>query len=351
MRRPAPPSRLTELTGFSGHDRVLVVAPHPDDEAIATGGLLQVVSAARAACRVLVVTDGDNNPWPQRWIERRWRIGVDDRARWGAQRRSEALAALEILGVPAAAARCLGFPDLGMTDLLMAGDARLLAQLSAQIADFAPTHLFLPALGDRHPDHSALHVLVRLALLRHAGSPQLLTFGVHGAAPAGGEVVLNLTPEQQATKYAAIMRHETQMRLSRRRFVAYARAREPFAAATSAADPTHPLAAQLTAGGGGVRIDRARFGQALRGHVLLLVAARSDAAPVLWRIELSGAAAGRVTDTSANRAIATVPIAQTAAETRVELPDAGQFRAAWIKLTRPQPGLFVLDRFGWQTIA
>jgi LmbE family N-acetylglucosaminyl deacetylase len=55
--------------------RVMVLAPHPDDETLATTGLLQQAVSAGAAVRVLFVTDGDNNLWPQRAVERRWQIG------------------------------------------------------------------------------------------------------------------------------------------------------------------------------------------------------------------------------------------------------------------------------------
>jgi hypothetical protein len=29
----------------------------------------------------------------------------------------------------------------------------------------------------------------------------------------------------------------------------------------------------------------------------------------------------------------------------------GSLRAGWVKLGRPVPGLFVLDRVGWQTVS
>jgi LmbE family N-acetylglucosaminyl deacetylase len=346
---------LSELEGFTARDRVLVAAPHPDDEAIATGGVLQAVCAAGAACRVLVITDGDNNPWPQRWIEKRWRIGTAERARWGAQRRTEAIAALRALGVNADDARCLGLPDLGLTDLLMSGAPAIDNALSAQLDEFRPTHVFLPALEDRHPDHSALHVLLQLALLRRqAPAPRLLTFGVHGAAPADDGVVLNLSPAQRDTKRAAIMMHQTQMRLSERRFVAYARATEPFHVATlrGRPDPRHPVQAALDAAGNlDVRIDHSRCGARLRGLVVFLVAARADGDCLRRNIVLSGAARGEIIDTGARRRIGTVPIERGGSETRMTLPAGAGIDAAWIKLARPQPGLFVLDRFGWQSLA
>jgi len=90
-------------------ERVMVLAPHPDDETLATTGFLQKAVAAGAAVRVLFATDGDNNPWPQRASERRWRITIADRARWGRRRRGEALAALASLGVPADSAHFLAW--------------------------------------------------------------------------------------------------------------------------------------------------------------------------------------------------------------------------------------------------
>src|SRR4051812_37319644 len=96
-----------------------MIAPHPDDESLAAGVLLQKAVAAGAAVSVLYVTDGDDNPWPQRVLEKRWRLDADDRARWGKRRRAEAIAALEVLGLRAADARFLGLPDQGLTRALL----------------------------------------------------------------------------------------------------------------------------------------------------------------------------------------------------------------------------------------
>jgi len=344
---------LTELARFASHDRVLVAAPHPDDEAIATGGVLQAARSAGAACRVLVVTDGDNNPWPQRWIEKRWHIGAADRARWGAQRRGEALAALQVLGIDAADARCLGFPDLGLTDQLMTGAPEFAAQLARQVAEFQPTCLFLPALDDRHPDHSALHVALQLAISgMRSARPKLYAFGVHGETPMQEDVVLTLGPAEQATKRAAIMMHRTQMRLSRRRFLAYAGAHERYRTVAGNGElAAHPLHARVDANTLRIRIDHARFGRSLAGQSLFVVAQSSSGDVLRGRVDLASAADEKMIDTASGRRLGRVQIDRSADATIVSFPLQSELGGAWIKLARPVPGLFVLDRFGWQGVA
>ncbi len=346
---------LSELPGFTPSDRVLVVAPHPDDESIATGGLLQVARAAGAACRVLLVTDGDNNPWPQRWQEKRWRIGPDERARWGARRRTEALAALQLLGVGPDDVRCLGLPDLGLTDALMSGRPDVVALLLAQIEEFEPTRLIVPAVEDRHPDHNALHVLFRLALLRYSGpAPQLYAFEVHGMVHPEGAVALSLNEAQRDAKRASILMHATQMLLSRKRFVAYAQPEEPFRLVPwlAAPSPHHPLVAQVDAQGDlRVRIDHAEWAGSMRGLSLFLVAQKGGGGSLRYRIAVGAGPVADVRDMQGERAAGLAEISHTNAETIVTVRSIGSLRAGWVKLGRPVPGLFVLDRIGWQTIS
>ena len=108
-----------DLAAFSAHTRLLVVAPHPDDETIATGVLIQQVRAAGGEVHIVLLTAGDNNPWPQRWLERRWRIGATDRKRWAQRRGKELLRALAVLGVSPPALHAVNWPDMGVTHLLL----------------------------------------------------------------------------------------------------------------------------------------------------------------------------------------------------------------------------------------
>ena len=124
---------MTEPLRLTRADRVLVLAPHPDDETLATGGLLQRAQALKTEVRVLFVTDGEDNPWAQRATEHRWRIGAADRERWGERRRGEALAALACLGVSPWQTGFLGYPDQGIHRLLVAGDGDMIETLVGEL--------------------------------------------------------------------------------------------------------------------------------------------------------------------------------------------------------------------------
>ncbi len=213
--------------------RLMLFAPHPDDETLAAGVLLQTAARARANLRVVYMTDGDNNPWPQRLVDRKWRLDAKDRKRWGRLRRQEALAALDVLGVPASAAYFLGFPDQGLTSLLLGATTKTVAHLCELINEWKPTHLVLPAVCDRHPDHNAIGVLLRLALprLHESNRLRLWTYLVHGDNERffRGANPLPQTETCKLDKIRAIHCHRSQVKLSRRRFLGYAARPECFA--------------------------------------------------------------------------------------------------------------------------
>ncbi|MEO9078069.1 MAG: PIG-L family deacetylase, partial [Rhodanobacter sp.] len=201
-------------SGVSSSTRLLVVAPHPDDESIATGLLIQQVRAAGGEVRIVLLTAGDNNPWPQRWLERRVVIGVNDRRRWGKRRLAEMQQSIACLGVPPDALHSLGWPDLGVTGLLLESTNHAVAALATVIGEFTPNLIALPSLADRHPDHSSAHVLVRLALCGHRPRPVLLMYLVHGERDDHASIELGGTPLQMANKFAAMEAHRSQMALS-----------------------------------------------------------------------------------------------------------------------------------------
>ena len=222
---------MKKLRAFTKQDRVLILSPHPDDESLATGGLIQRAVEAGAQVRILYATNGDNNPWPQRLLERKLQINASDRARWGRRRQEEAMDALTHLGVPpGTSTRFLGFPDQGFTKALLGLDDRPLNALRSEIANWHPTLLVTPSPFDIHPDHNALAVFTELALQKIDFPIEHLVFLVHtkGANPHPVRSTLRLTQKQQDAKLQAILKHITQMALSKRRFEAYAKTVETF---------------------------------------------------------------------------------------------------------------------------
>jgi len=199
--------------------RLLVVAPHPDDESIATGELIQQVRQLGGEVRILLLTNGDNNPWPQRWVEKRLRIGTDERQRWGARRRQEMTRALAQLGVEAEALQAQGWPDMGITDRLCHALDASVSVITDNLEAFSPNLLALPSLGDHHPDHGAAHVLTRLGVARWQGeAPRMLAYLVHGRESASASrVKLDSSVGVHAHKMAALACHQSQMALSGKR--------------------------------------------------------------------------------------------------------------------------------------
>jgi LmbE family N-acetylglucosaminyl deacetylase len=219
------------MFSFSESDRILVVAPHPDDESLGTGGLLQRIFAQKVPVRIVFATNGENNPWAQRYWDRLWRIGPDERTSWGRRRRKEALAALAALGGSADCAKFINLPDLGATALLMEHAAELSLLMVDEIQDWQPTVALIPAKFDAHPDHSALSVAFSVALDSIRDLPmRVWEYLVHSPRLpiAQTPIELLLSADEVERKRRAILCHKTQVALSRARFTRFAKTEEPY---------------------------------------------------------------------------------------------------------------------------
>lgn len=211
----------------------MLLAAHPDDEALACSVILQRAVRAGAAVNIVYATDGDNNPWPQRILQRKWVLHASDRKNWGKLRRTEALAALQILGVHPSTAHFMGLPDQGLTQLLTTRCGPLLEQFAKSLSAWFPTDLLVPSMHDTHPDHSALAVMLQLVLNQlppGQTSPSVWAYAVHGESKAFFDRAHKLphSTTETSVKERAIRCHNTQLKLSRRRFLSYAARPEAF---------------------------------------------------------------------------------------------------------------------------
>jgi LmbE family N-acetylglucosaminyl deacetylase len=335
------------------HQRITILAPHPDDESLATGGLIQRAFREGAQVRVIFVSDGENNPWPQRFLEGRWRIGHEERTRWGIRRREEALAALRCLGLSGKHAHFLGLPDQGATTALLHCDERPVRALVEALTDWRPTLLVAPSLHDIHPDHNALAMLLNLALARlpHGPDVRLIHYLVHTRkqglpAPCW---TLHLSAKERATKRLAILKHGSQIALSRRRFLAYAREVEHFYP-PEAADRSHPIrVAGVESGALCVRIQPARVAA---GDGELFVAFESGLhGSIRWRLPVrrrSGIARIRDAITGHLLRNATIRSAGRVLEVRLPLSPVLPVRNIAVKFNRR---IAFYDEAGWREVA
>jgi LmbE family N-acetylglucosaminyl deacetylase len=215
------------LPSFNSSSRLLIFAPHPDDESLACGILLQKAVKAGAAVLVVYLTDGENNPWPQRCLSRRWRLNSADRQQWAKLRRREALAALRVLGVSPEDVRFWGWPDQGLNRMLKSEPTLVLARLRYLIKEWGPTDIVRPDVSDRHRDHRAVGAMLGTLFSTDERMFEKIhrwSYIVHGVA-AGFRCEAEALPQTEfetEIKRRAIGCHQTQLMLSRRRFLGYA---------------------------------------------------------------------------------------------------------------------------------
>jgi LmbE family N-acetylglucosaminyl deacetylase len=153
---------VTEMAPLRlGEGRLVVVVPHPDDEALATGGLIAHHSAAGDRIAVVAVTDGEGA------------FGERGGADLAAVRRREQERSLAELGVSTADVVRLELPDAAV--------GRHVPDLACTLAEFVDHRdvLVAPSPWDWHPDHEACGRAARAAAGR-TGTPVLWsTFWAH----------------------------------------------------------------------------------------------------------------------------------------------------------------------------
>jgi LmbE family N-acetylglucosaminyl deacetylase len=273
LLEPAVPPRMPEPGAL---DRVLVIAPHPDDESLCCAGLLQRARSHGASIAVVWITAGDSFTLDAMLVERTLWPDSADLRRLGALRLREAQSAADELGVPRESQYVLGYPDRGVQAL--AGEyyrrpyhsqytdasavfyagaesvgasytgANLERDLEQVIAQFKPTLVLAAAPQDRHPDHSASGALARRVLARRGELGELRYWIVHARGwprpesyrpqlpllpPAQTGALawqsLPLTEAERAHKLAAVADHHSQMRLMAPFMNSFVRANELFA--------------------------------------------------------------------------------------------------------------------------
>lgn len=123
---------------FAPKGKVLIVAPHPDDEVIGCGGLIARFVAEGRAPHVIVMTGGEGSH------------GADggDKTAIVKARRGLTRNALSILGLPESNLHELDFADGGIS-----ADSPQMTRLKELIEAINPDTVLVPHWGEGWPDH------------------------------------------------------------------------------------------------------------------------------------------------------------------------------------------------------
>ena len=189
-------------------ERLLVLAPHPDDEVIGCGGLLALHLRDGRQVRAVIVTDGSE-------------------AGDATVREQESRDGLSVLGT--ASPEFLHFHDRHLSDEA----EKLKAQLREILAAFKPDLIAVPSPVEIHPDHAALSrafcELIQQddSLFASLAVARIAFYEV--SYPIRPNALLDITTVA-AKKYAAIAVHASQLAV--RDYVSYARGLNAYRAMT-----------------------------------------------------------------------------------------------------------------------
>lgn len=254
-------------------DRILILAPHPDDADIACGGIIQKAVKLKIPVKIVYFTYGDSNEWSFILYRKRPVILPKTVRLMGLKRHDEAVSSGQILGIPSENLIFLGYPDFGTLKIWDAhwnselplkslltrvsevpyknafrpGAAykgeEILNDLKTVLQEFKPTKIFLSHLADHNPDHQALYLFTTVALwdIRSQIHPEIYSYPVHfkfWPAPRGYHPAKELLPPGEvdsqiswsadylneneiSNKYSALKAHRTQLKADSRYLPAF----------------------------------------------------------------------------------------------------------------------------------
>lgn len=276
-----------EMTAPGDGDRVLVVAPHPDDEVLGCGGMMQQATAKGAEVHVVLMTNGDGSELSLVFGEKELPWKAQSFTDLGRKRQEETLRALSLAGLRSSRVHFLGYPNNGLLALWRPEHwsysspftspytrtsfspyrrsltpqapycgQQVLSDLVSIMHQVRPTAIFVTHPQDIHPDHFVSSMFVQYALAtaavrgaEWAGTARLYGYLIHWpqyplpsglrpkqdllpAADLSGEdgpwLRLTLTEEQTLRKVRCIRSYRSQEPSFDRLLLAFARRNEAY---------------------------------------------------------------------------------------------------------------------------
>mgnify|MGYP003393478982 FL=1 len=267
---------------FSKEDRLLVIAPHPIDEALGAAGMMQSAVHAGAQVKVVYLTHGESNEMPLIFNQKKPFLTQSLFHKKRDQRTREALESASLLGLKKEDLFFFGYPDFqtmkiwqrywespkpfrslytrmnqvsSPEDFSYGRDYRgenILLDFEKVLKDFKPTQVLVTAPFDLNADHQAAYLYLQAALLNLRDSglpmPKVYCYLVHLnewprprrfepdstlAGPAHVEGLKSvewkthpLSAKEREAKKEMISRYDSQMTFNKKFLWAFVRANE-----------------------------------------------------------------------------------------------------------------------------
>lgn len=170
-----------EVSRIAG-TRVVVLAPHPDDEVFGCGGAIMRHVAAGDLVQIFIASDGES------------RVDASEQVKYGESRQAESRKAALIMGC--GTPLFWGIPDRGVEY-----GERLVRRIEGAIEALDADLVYAPSIYEMHPDHRALGMAAMEAVRRHAAQPQLAMYEV-GVPMTRPNVLLDISDLAQRKQRA-----------------------------------------------------------------------------------------------------------------------------------------------------
>jgi len=262
------------------NERIIIFAPHPDDEILGCAGLIQKVLKKKGKIWIVYLTNGDHNQLVYRVYEKKIVLKPSDYIKLGKMRRRESIKATGLLDVSPTHLIFLGYPDFGTMKIWENywGDETkpfesfltrakyvpyeenysygspyignsILNDIEEIIKRIKPTKIFTTGSYDKNVDHRALYNFLRVVLIdvKKEISPDVYIYLIHfGKWPFsdGYTSYSNLSPPESLRelewyvlplkkcevekKYNSIKIFNSQIFLKKEWFFSFARSNEIF---------------------------------------------------------------------------------------------------------------------------
>lgn len=155
-------------------ERVVVVSPHPDDEILGCGGLIQELVKRGVETFIVIFTNGDGFDLSIHLKLHEVKINPEDRETYSQMRLSETLRAAMVLGLMPQHIIPLGFSERGLArEWLWEGKEKFVNVLADWMKQIQPTTVILPSRYDDHPIHAIVCGLGWAALFQLMAEKQM----------------------------------------------------------------------------------------------------------------------------------------------------------------------------------